>query len=232
MSDNTEDINQLPIKEPAAEGTEPAPAAAPAETSAVADGGPAEVAAEVAVASAGPTPVAAPAAPSPARRRRLLFVGVAVLVAVVAVAIALGVYFAQGTKGFKFDSNAQAGQAPYKTEEEIQAELDRIVEEGMFNISISTLIEFETGTSEGIAYIENVPGNRHHMQVTITLDETGEEVYKSDGIAPGNYVESITLSRDLDPGTYDATATFVAIDQETLEEVGRAAAKVQLVVSG
>lgn len=173
------------------------------------------------------------AKPAKASRKRL-FVGLAVAAAVVVVAVVLGVrsFSQQEEGGFFLDPNAQEGQAPYKTEEEIQAELDRIVEEGMFNISISSVIEFADGTSEGIAYIENVPGNRHHMQVTITLDDTGEEVYESAGIAPGNYVETITLSRDLDPGTYDATATFTAIDQESLEEVGKAAAKVSIVVNG
>lgn len=132
-----------------------------------------------------------------------------------------------GYDGF-YDSNSLIGQAPYKTDEEIQAELDRIVEEGMLNISIASVIEFEDGTSEGTAYIENVPGNHYVMQVDIALDDTGEQIYQSGGLKPDSYIEKITLNKDLDAGSYPATATFHALDEETLEEVGAAAAKVTL----
>ena len=154
---------------------------------------------------------------------------IAIVAAIVALVIILLLLLRSCTGGF-FDPNAQSGQAPYKTVEEIQAELDRVIEEGMFNISIKSYITFPDGNAEGVAYIENVPGNRYHMQVTITLDETGEEVYESGGIAPDSYVETITLSRDLEAGTYPATATFTAIDKDSLDQVGKAAAKVTLVV--
>lgn len=159
------------------------------------------------------------------RRRK-----VAALVAAIGALIIIVLLLLRSCTGGFFDPNAQVGQAPYKTVEEVQAELDRVIEEGMFNISIKSYITFADGESEGVAYIENVPGNRYHMQVSMTLDATGEEVYKSGGIAPDSYVESITLSRDLDAGTYPATATFTAIDKDSLDEVGKAAAKVTLVV--
>lgn len=155
------------------------------------------------------------------------------VVAVVALALVGGaIWLFAGSGSDFFDENAQSGQAPYKTPEEMQAELDRIVEEGMFNISISSLIEFDDGTASGKAYIENVPGNRYVMQVTLTLDDANETVYESKGIKPGNYIEDITLLKDLEPGDYAATATFSALDPDSLEEVGKAAAKVTLSVKG
>lgn len=158
---------------------------------------------------------------------------IAAVVAVVVLAgVGVGAWLALNPGSSFFDPNAQAGQAPYKTPEEIQAELDRVVEEGMFNISIASVIEFADGTAPGTAYIENVPGNRYAMKVALALDDTGEAVYESGGIAPGNYIESVTLSRDLDAGTYPATATFTAFDKDTLDEIGKAAAKVTLVVRG
>ena len=131
-----------------------------------------------------------------------------------------------------FDPNAKTGQAPYKTAEEIQAELDRTVEEGMFNISIASAIEFEDGTVPGTAFIENVPGNRYLMKVAVTLDDTGETVHESKAIKPDSYVENIELSKDLDAGSYAATATFTALDQDSHKAVGKAAAKVTLIVKG
>ena len=159
---------------------------------------------------------------------------IAIAAALVAMLVVAGaaVWLLGGSGSDFFDENAQSGQAPYKTQEEMQAELDRIVEEGMFNISISSLIEFEDGTAPGKAYIENVPGNRYVMQVSIALDDGGETVYASKGIKPGNYIEDITLSKDLEAGDYAATATFSALDPDSLEEVGKAAAKVTLNVKG
>lgn len=153
-------------------------------------------------------------------------------IVVVLVAVAFGVWMIAGNGDDFFDLNAQEGQAPYKTQEEMQAELDRIVEEGMFNISIASVIQFEDGASSGKAYIENVPGNRYLMQVTIVLDDDGETVFETKAVKPGQYIEDITLTKDLDQGTYPATATFTALDQESHEEVGKAAAKVTLNVMG
>ncbi|MEG0375395.1 MAG: flagellar protein FliS [Raoultibacter sp.] len=161
-----------------------------------------------------------------ARTKRIVIIVVAILV-IVAGAFAVW-FFSNPNNADIFDPNAKEGQAPYKTQEEIQAELDRQVEEGMFNISIASVIQFEDGTKPGKAYIENVPGNHYVMQVTITLDDSGETVYESKAIKPGNFIEDITLTKDLDAGSHAATATFTALDSESLEEVGKAAAKINL----
>ena len=168
--------------------------------------------------------------PAP-KRRRALAIAAALVLLLAAAAAAVWLLSGGSPDGF-FDADAQSGQAPYKTQEEIQAELDRVVEEGMFNISIASLIEFADGTSPGTAYIENVPGNRYLMQVTISLDDTGEAVYESKAIKPGSYIEDVSLASDLEPGDYPATATFAALDPDSREEVGQAAAKVTLSVRG
>ncbi len=165
------------------------------------------------------------------KKHTKLFVIIAILVVLAIAAIGFGVWwFGAGGSDF-YDASAASGQAPYKTEEEIQAELNRIVEEGMLNISIASVIEFEDGASPGVAYIENVPSNKYVMRVTITLDENGEIVYQSGGIRPDSYIETITLNQDLDAGSYPATATFTAYDPDSLEEVGQAAAKVTLSIA-
>ncbi len=161
-----------------------------------------------------------------------------VIIIIIAIILALGIgtalfctwYFAGGGSDF-FDDAAQNGQAPYKTQEEIIAELNRVVEEGMLNISIASVIDFENGTSEGTAYIENVPSNRYVLRVSIALDSTGEVVYQSGGLRPDSWIENIRLSEDLPAGSYPATATFIAYDPDSLEEVGQAAAKVTINVA-
>lgn len=165
------------------------------------------------------------------KKKRPVIIAIAV---VLAVAIASGIFcawwFLGGGNNF-FDSDAVSGQAPYKTQEEIVAELNRVVEEGMLNISIASLIEFENGESEGTAYIENVPSNRYVLKVSIKLDSTGEVVYQSGGLRPDSYIEKIKLSENLPAGTYPATATFVAYDPDTLDEVGQASARITLQVN-
>ena len=163
-------------------------------------------------------------------RRNRVLAGAAVLV--VAVLVGVCIWWFTSSQDDFYDGNSILGQAPYKTPEEVQAELDRIVEEGMLNISIASVIEFADGTAPGTAYIENVPGNHYAMKVRIVLDDTGDVVYESGGLKPGTYIETITLSQDLEPGSYPATATFTAYNMDTLEEVGQAGANINLEVLG
>ncbi len=181
----------------------------------------------------GMPPMGRPGAPVPGqpedkkKKKKPLIIIIIILLALI---LGIGLWWVLFASGNWFDSNAKSGQAPYKTNEEIQAELNRQVEEGMFNISIASVVEFADGTSPGTAYIENIPGNRYDMMVEITLDDSGETVFQSGALAPDSYLDDITLSKDLDAGTYPATATFTAYDTESHEAVGKAAAKVSLVI--
>lgn len=161
-------------------------------------------------------------------RKRNVIMAVVIAVVAIACATAAIVFFVLG--GGSADSAAQEGQAPYKSEEEMQAESEREIAEGMFNISIATRIEFENANSEGLAYIENVPNNPYDMRVVITEDETGDVLYESGVITPNHYIEKIRLNKTLDAGEHAATATFTALDKETQEEAGQAAGAVTLII--
>lgn len=126
--------------------------------------------------------------------------------------------------------NVGIGQLEGKTPDEIQAELDRVVEEGMLDLSIAQTMVFPSGEEEGDVRIENVPGNRYLIKVTIALDSTGETVYETGIIEPNHYIERDKLIEDLDKGNYDATAIFTALDPETKQVVGDAAVKVSIMV--
>lgn len=158
---------------------------------------------------------------------------IAVIVLLLAIAGTL-VYFLflrdTGYERYEFDTDAMAGRIQTMTEAEIQEELNRIVEEGMFNISIASAIVFETPDAEGEARIENVAANLYHMQVDIFLDETGEKVYSSKLIKPGFSIEKIKLDEKLEPGEYAATAVFSAITQQEMQLFGTAGAQIKLYV--
>ena len=153
---------------------------------------------------------AAVAAPPKKSKRGVI---VAVVIVLLLACGAAWFFFGRGGSGMAdfFDPNATTGILPGMTEEQIIEELNRIVEEGMFNISINTQISFPNGTAEGQAYIDNISANHYNMTVQIVLDDTGETVYQSGGIRPGQYIENITLSKALPKGSYKATAIFRSV---------------------
>lgn len=129
-----------------------------------------------------------------------------------------------------FDPHAKSGNLPGRSKKEIQDELNKIVEAGMFNISIASLVNMKETDDEALVRIENIAANHHHMKVSITLDGEKEPIYQSAGLAPGQYIEYARFNRKLLPGTYLATAVFTAYDTENLSPAGEAAAKITIVV--
>lgn len=159
----------------------------------------------------------------------------AALVAVVAVGAAVGVGVVltqQPALEDWYDSNVAQGQFEGKSKEEIQAALNEEVAKGMMNISIAASITFPDGASEGEARIENIAANQMDQKVVITLKDSGETVYESAAIAPDQHIQTIKLTKDLDPGQYAAVATFTGYDRETHKQTGQAAAEIVLNVEG
>ena len=141
-------------------------------------------------------------------------------------------YAAQQNDAALLESGVKAkiGQLEDKSNDEIEATLDEIIEEGNLSININANPVFPTGDSAGTLMIENHPNNHYNMRVSITLDDTGEEIYNS-GLMPVNsHIDEDVLSTPLEAGDYDATATFVAYDVDTDAEVGCAAAKIKISV--
>lgn len=130
-------------------------------------------------------------------------------------------------KGGQREADALQGAIRQMTDEEIQQALNNIVEEGMFRISIaSDIIAIEGDKAE--LRIENNLQNRYVMQVSIYLDDTGEEIYSTDLIDPGYYIQEAELDKHLEPGEYAATAVFTALYPDTEEIVGTVGANVTL----
>lgn len=164
------------------------------------------------------------------KKKRGVGFWLAIILVIVAIVIAvlLGLYMCDG--GSNRDRYGELGQLEGKSTEEIQAMLNSQVDEGMFNIAIAQMVEFESGTSEGDWEIENVPGNRYLMQVTVTRDDNGSVVYESGILDPNYHIQRAPLAYDLPAGNYPCTAVFTALDPETEEMVGQAGAKVMVQV--
>jgi hypothetical protein len=129
-----------------------------------------------------------------------------------------------------FDPDAKTGPLSNMSEGEIQSELDRVVDEGMLDISIASGITFENSKVQGQADIYNSKANNYIIKVAMTLDDTGEKVYESKGIKPGEQIQYIKLGKRLGAGEYPATAMFSAYTQDTHQIVGVAGAHIMLYI--
>ncbi len=113
--------------------------------------------------------------------------------------------------------------------EKIRAEFQKKVDENQLSIRINSNPVFDKDCKKGNIRIENVPQNRYNQQVTITLDKDGKEVYVSPLLKPNQYIEFASLTKQLSPGDYKATALFQAYDSED-NFIGQVAAGITLTV--
>lgn len=146
------------------------------------------------------------------------------------ICILLAILFAILTWFFFFKSSGDipiGGSFYDQSSDEIQAAIDHEVEDGYFNMSINTSVPvYEDNTA--LIGIKNIESNQFDCTVTVTLDD-GTEVYKSGGLAPGTEIQMATLSQDLEPGEYEATATFDIYELDEEHTVaGKTASKLTL----
>ena len=201
----------------------------------------------------------------PVPRRRSRWVLFTIIALVVALAGLTAWYFLYESKKNESqfgsrDVNALKGRVTTLSDEEILEELNQIVDENMFNISIASQVAVYGNPQVAELRIENKDINRYLMQVDIMLDEIDEEapqdsaeggqtpvqssaptvhptrspeerlVYRSLIIDPGYYIPAAELRIPLEPGEYSATALFTAIYPDDETEVGKVAAKIMLFV--
>lgn len=111
-----------------------------------------------------------------------------------------------------------------------QAELDAIVAEGMLTFSINATPFMEDGRAEANLLIENPPGNGNRFTVSISREDTGEEIYKSGYLDPEQYIETAPLDKALPSGEYPCLAYFDAYRISDNAFIGRATARITLFV--
>lgn len=96
-------------------------------------------------------------------------------------------------------------------------------------VSIAHTLKFPNGSQNpGTAHIENLEKNHVDQKVSIVIND--ETVYESGAIAPGYFIDEITLNRYLPPGVYDAQAIFDGYQKDTHKKTGRVVADVKVLV--
>lgn len=168
-------------------------------------------------------------------RKRLLLLLLLLLLLTAAVVVTIVIVREQMRPKSQWELDAQAlqGFLSTHTQEEIEAELNRIIEKGRFNISLNpTLVVDEDGMAN--VMIENVPANHYWMRVTIYyIDQQGQEreLYRSGIIKQGFCIERAPITGQRPPaGEYNGRALFSAIMPESDEEVGQSAATMMIQV--
>ena len=132
--------------------------------------------------------------------------------------------------GLEMDANSEEGGLVYRSQEEIQAELNQKVREGMINISMNTSPVFESGSAKGNLMIVNSEANNYPQIVYIVRKGTGEEIYRSKGIPVGSRIEYAALDVDLPAGVYECVAYFNNADPNTGAVLGTAGAEIVVTV--
>lgn len=84
-----------------------------------------------------------------------------------------------------------------------QAELDKIVEEGMINIQYAMYASFNGKVSTSFN-VKNSKNNKHPIIFSIT-DENGDLIYESKQINTGYELNSIELEKELSKGTHECS---------------------------
>lgn len=96
-----------------------------------------------------------------------------------------------------------------KNFEEEQAEADA----SKIGVKINKNIVFNDANSSGNILLENTSKNKNSFSVSLCIEDTSEEVYKSGIIEYGTRIDEINLSKKLEKGTYNAVAYLTAYDQ-------------------
>lgn len=146
-------------------------------------------------------------------RNKKIYIILAVLTVVI---ICFGMIFIKNRKSHSniVGGIMTEGIIPGYTEEQIKEILQRKADESSFSFEINSRPTFKDGKSEGNLRIANPPYNKYPIEVEIKLDSNGQTVFKSGEIPPKHYIENAKLSKKLNAGEYDATATISAYDSD------------------
>ncbi|WP_283608496.1 hypothetical protein [Faecalispora anaeroviscerum] len=134
-----------------------------------------------------------------------------------------------GSSSLDDNGSAIPGGYDSKTQSEILSELQK--KQLTVTDRVSAQISFPSGAkgTKGAWVVENPALNNVIMQCEVVLD--GKTVAKSVPIVPGQHIESITLVKKIDPGTYDVNAAIRYYDRDTKTYLGEANYRIKLTVS-
>jgi len=103
----------------------------------------------------------------------------------------------------------------------VMDEMREEVAEGMFMCDMPTTWEFTKGGAEpdDDVYVSNHPSNTKPIYFDVYLEDTDELIYSSPVLKVGTKLTDISLTKELEPGTYRAKVAYKLLkDEESQEE--------------
>lgn len=106
--------------------------------------------------------------------------------------------------------------APENVDEVIaQMEEEAKTPVGSYEVTMNTHWTFPNGKSASSdAFVENSTSNTNMVYFIISLDSSGEEIYRSPYLELGAQLRDITLDKELEKGDYDSIITYHLVDDD------------------
>lgn len=117
------------------------------------------------------------------------------------------------------------------SDKELKKFAQKKVDNSQFNMMIGSKAIISSQSQQGTLNIKNPQTNTYPVNVVITDDQTGDVIYTSGAVEPGEEVSHIALEKPLTKGTHPATARFSLYDSKTKTKKGEVAAGVSFIVS-
>lgn len=119
-----------------------------------------------------------------------------------------------------------------KDPEERQAELDTLVAEGMVTLYINATPMYSLSKpDQGCNWlIENPAENQNRFTVTVSRNDTGQIIYKTGYLDPGQYIDVAPLDVVPEKGEYECTAIFQTYRISDNSAIGQAGAELTLYI--
>ncbi|MBO1306483.1 hypothetical protein JZO70_09940 [Enterococcus sp. 669A] len=121
--------------------------------------------------------------------------------------------------------------AKQMSEEEIADLAQQKADASNFNMMIASEATISGSTQQGQLPIKNPESNVYPINVEIKDDESGEIIYTSGAILPGEEIDQIQLDQPLEKGTHKTTALFSLYDPQTKKKQGEVSAGVTISVN-
>ena len=141
-------------------------------------------------------------------------------------------------KYFTKDNNQLVGgnflpegkDAKKMSKEELEKAAQKAVDASEFTLSILPQASFPDGKSPGSIYMKNELNNAYPISVEVVEDKSGDVIYESGAIQPGEEITEGTLNKNLAKGKYTCTAKVSIYDPKTKEFKGQTAAEMEVEV--
>lgn len=163
------------------------------------------------------------------KNKKTIFTAILAIIGIIIVTVLVTIMAMKQSRSQVTGVIVNEGVIPGYTPEQIEEMLQRKADESMFSFEVNSRPFFENGKEEGTLRIYNPPYNMYKFDVEVTLDSSGDTIFKSPILNPNQYIEKAKLLKTLEKGQYDATAIITAYSDEG-EVIGISNAKLIITI--